>query len=87
MQDVLLRVGTIVKAQIGENIDTILITGKRQVKQYKQGLGDVVHYSYKAWDYVGVHFPDGIEENSYHFNHPDITEIVHVLPDELYKEN
>jgi hypothetical protein len=84
MEDVLLRVGTIVKAQIGEDIDTILITGKRQVKKYKNDYID--GYSYKAWDYTGVHFPLGIGENAYHFNHPDIIKLVHVLSDDLYKE-
>lgn len=82
MEDVLLKVGTIVKAEIGEDIATILITGKRQVKTYRHNDGKI--YRYRAWDYTGVNFPLGIGENAYHFNHPDIVEIVYTLPDELY---
>jgi hypothetical protein len=84
MEDVLLRVGTIVKAQFGDDIETVLITGKRQVKIYRHNDGKI--YDYRAWDYVGVSFPDGGNEDDIcHFDHPDITEIVHALPDELYK--
>ncbi|MXQ53448.1 DUF4176 domain-containing protein [Shimazuella alba] len=75
MKDVLLNVGTIVKAEIGEEIHTILIIGKRQVKEYKNSYDN--EYSYKALDYIGVQLPDGIEEGIYHFNHLDIAEIIY----------
>lgn len=86
MKDVLLPVGTIVRADIPEierhEATFVLIIGKRQVKRYKAFSDN--EYSYKAFDYIGVAFPEGITEATYYFNHPDIVETVREIPDILY---
>jgi hypothetical protein len=77
-------VGTVVLVEIEEDIYTILITGKRQVKKYKNGYGD--DFIYQAFDYIGVPIPNGVDEGVFHFNHLDIVEIVHEPPFGLYTQ-
>ncbi len=82
MKDVLFDVGTIVRADIEKSIEYILITGKRQVKKYKSDYDSI----YQAFDYIGVHFPNGVSHGVYHFNHLDIVEIIHQPPIGLYTQ-
>lgn len=79
MEDVLLKVGSTVKAQIGdaEDCETFLIIGKRIINPF----------SMRAWDYVAVTEEKGLErifksdksfdcDNFIYFNHEDITKII-----------
>jgi hypothetical protein len=78
MKDVLLPIGTLVEAEIGDEIKRLLIIGKRQVKKYKNNFDD--GYTYRAWDYKAVLFPEGLtDDDFYYFNHMDITHTVRIM--------
>lgn len=73
LEDVLLKVGSIVKVQPNhENIQDYMIIGRRIVSTNSK----------KAWDYISIPFPEGLNldrndvYNFFYFNHYEIEEIV-----------
>lgn len=75
MEEVLLNIGSIVEVEHKEEIGQYLIVGKRVINVRTM----------KAWDYYSVPYPEGckkdkegIDDNGFYFNHPEIDKIIHV---------
>jgi hypothetical protein len=80
MKEVLLNIGSIVEVEYKDEKDYYLIVGKRVINIRTM----------KAWDYYSVPYPvgckkdkDGLDENGFYFNHPDIDKIFYICEVEI----
>lgn len=78
MKDPFYPIGSVVTTNIGDQEEQCMVIGHRIIN----------HLSMRAWDYVAVEYPQGLErhfkndktfdcDQFYYFNHRDIIKIVH----------